>query len=265
MLRKVIVAYVCLIFGFAAVSGAENVTFGSNSKTADGKPLMLTGELLRPNGDGPFPAVIMLHGCSGLETYKKHLGIWAQRLMRWGYVSLIVDSFSPRGESNICADDRIGLISPPQRAQDAHDAKSYLSELTFVNRNQISVMGWSHGGWTVLHAIDEGTYIKNRGDPFRLAIAFYPYCSFPLRGLNAPLLILGAELDDWTPPQMCYFRMPSGKTTPEITLKVYPQAYHSFDFEGLDTYREGHRLLYNPTAANDAIEQVRIFFAKHHK
>jgi len=265
MIRKVIIAFVCLIFGFAAVTGAENVTFGSNSKTENGKTLMLVGELLKPDGDGPFPAVIMLHGCSGLETYKEYLDIWAQRLASWGYVSLTVDSFGPRGESNICSADRITLIPPNLRAQDAHDAKSYLTGLPFVNRNQITIMGWSHGGWTILYTIDEGTYIQNRGDPFRLAIAFYPYCSFPLRGLNAPLLILGGELDDWTPPQMCYFRMPSGKTTPEIILKVYPQAYHGFDHEGLDAHKEGHRLLYNPAAANDAIEQVRKFFTKHLK
>lgn len=265
MIRKIIIAFVCMIFGFAAVTGAEKVTFGSNSKTENGKPLMLTGELLKPDGDGPYPAVVMLHGCSGFEKFKKNYDIWAQRLTNWGYVSLLVDSFGPRGESNICASDRVALIPPHLRAQDAHDAKSYLTGLPFVNRNQISVMGWSHGGWTVLYTIDEGTYIQNRGDPFRLAIAFYPYCNFPLRGLNAPLLILSGEQDDWTPPQMCQFRMPSGKTAHEIILKVYPQAYHCFDFEGVDTQSEGHKLLYNPEAAKDAIEQVRRFFTKHFK
>jgi len=59
--------------------------------------------------------------------------------------------------------------------------------------------------------------------------------------------------------------MPSGKTTHEVSLKVYPQAHHGFDFEGLDADREGHRLLYNQAAANDAIEQVRKFFEKHLK
>jgi len=58
--------------------------------------------------------------------------------------------------------------------------------------------------------------------------------------------------------------MPSGKTTHEIILKVYPQAYHGFDFE-VDTSKEGHRLLYNQAAANDAIEQVRNFLAKYLK
>lgn len=255
--------FVCIIFGIAYITSAEKIAFRSNSKTEDGKPLMLTGELQKPDGDGPFPAVVMLHRCSGLEKHKKSFDIWAKRLAGWGYVSLQVDSFGPRGNPDVCAD--LFLIGPKLRAQDAHDAKSYLSGLPFVNPNQIAMIGWSHGGWTVLHTIDAGTYIIKRGDPFRLAIAFYPYCGVPLRNFNAPLLILIGELDDWTPAGMCQLRMPSGNTTPEIILKVYPQAYHAFDLEGLDTYREGHRLLYNQAAANDAIEQVREFLAKHLK
>jgi len=177
--KKILISF--LILGFACnVFAVEVVEFKGNDKIQSGEQLMLTGMLRKPNGDGPFPAVVMLHGCSGLETIKKYLDIWAQRFASWGYVSLMVDSFGPRGESNICSNDRISLIPPQRRAQDAHDAKSYLTGLSFVNRNQIAIMGWSHGGWTILHAIDEGAYIQNRGDPFRLAIAFYPYCSVPL-------------------------------------------------------------------------------------
>jgi dienelactone hydrolase len=256
--------FVCIIFGFAYFTSAEKIKFRSNSKTEDGKPLMLTGELQKPDGDGPFPAVVMLHGCSGLKSFKKDYDIWAKRLASWGYASLQVDSFGPRGNPDVCGDPV--LISARLRKQDAHDAKSYLSGLPFVNPNQIAIIGWSHGGWTVLHAIRKLTYIKKkRGDPFRLAIAFYPYCDIPLLGLNSPLLILSGELDDWCPPQKCQFRMPPGKTTPEVILKVYPQVHHGFDREGVDIQSGGKTLLYNAAAANDAIEQVRIFFTKHLK
>jgi dienelactone hydrolase len=255
-----------LLVFFVTVSFAhagEWVTFKGHTKTGD--ELTLKGILNRPQGQVPFPAVVMLHGCSGIEGMRKYLDIWAQRLASWGYASLMVDSLTPRGESDICAGDRPFLIPPQLRAQDAHDAKSYLAGLPFVNRDQIALMGWSHGGWTTLFAIDETTYIRDRGDPFRLAIAFYPYCSIPLRNLDAPLLILIGELDDWTPAGMCQLRMPSGKTTRETTLKVYPHAYHGFDFEGMDSSKEGHRLRYDPAATADAVEQVKNFLAKYAK
>jgi len=262
MKRKTAISFLLVFFVTASSAYAgEWVTFKGTSKTGD--EFSLRGVLNKPQGEGPFPAVVMLHGCSGLQGFKKHFDTWMQRLASWGYVSLVVDSLGPRGEKSICGN--VFLIPPEQRAQDAHDAKSYLTGLPFVDRNKIALMGWSHGAWTILYAINEMFYIQNRGDPFRLAIAFYPYCGVPLRNLNAPLLILIGELDDWTPAGECQFRMPSGNTTLEIILKVYPQAYHAFDLEGLDTYKEGHRLLYNQAAANDAIEKVREFFAKHLK
>jgi dienelactone hydrolase len=261
---KTAISFFLVLFVAASFAYAEEwATFKGSSKTVDS--FTLKGILEKPQGQGPFPAVVMLHGCSGIEGMKKYLDTWAKRLASWGYVSLLVDSFGPRGESDICTGDRPFLIPPQLRAQDAHDAKSYLTGLPFVNRNQIALMGWSHGGWTTLFAIDETIPIQNRGDPFRCAIAFYPYCSTYLRNLNAPLSILIGELDDWCPAQMCFLRMPSGKTTHEAALKIYPQAYHCFDFEGIDTSKNGHRLLYNPEAAKDAIEQVRNSLAQYLK
>ena len=54
--------------------------------------LLLPGHLYRPDGPGPFPAVVALHGCGGIGP---HLHRWAQTLQQWGYVALLVDSFSP--------------------------------------------------------------------------------------------------------------------------------------------------------------------------
>ncbi len=53
------------------------------------------------------------------------------------------------------------------------------------------------------------------------------------------------------------------ESTDEITLKVYPKAYHGFDFEGLDITVKGHKIKYDPTAATDAISQVMRFFERH--
>ena len=52
-----------LILGFTfQICFAENIKFRSTSKGTDGNPLLLTGVLTKPEGSGPFPAVVLLHG-----------------------------------------------------------------------------------------------------------------------------------------------------------------------------------------------------------
>jgi len=149
------------------------------------------------------------------------------------------------------------------RAHDAYDAKDFLSKLPFVNRNRIALLGWSHGGITVLNALIKQIKPQNSENPFKVAIAFYPYCDIYLNNLNAPLLILIGESDDWTPAKNCSASMPPDQPEPEVILKIYPGAYHDFDWEGMDEIYEGHVKLYDPIAAQDAIIQVKNFLAKY--
>jgi dienelactone hydrolase len=256
MFRKIVIEVILVIVTSTSVIAADMVTFKGTGTTAAGVPLMLTGKLTKPQGNGPFPTVVLLHGCSGIRADRDDF--WAERFAKWGYVAFQVDSFGPRGLSSVCEDDSLLFSIIPKRAQDAYDAKSHLAGLPFVDRNRIGVMGWSHGGMTTLSVVDQ-----KRDDPFRSAIAFYPYCTQILSGFNAPLLILIGEKDDWTPDYACSTQMRSGQTGPEVILKIYPDSYHGFD--GKDMIIAGHKLLYNPTAAADAIIQVKAFLAKHLK
>jgi dienelactone hydrolase len=258
MFRQIVIVVILVIVTSTSVIAADIVTFKGSDTTAAGTPLMLTGKLTKPQGDGSFPAVVLLHGCGGIRGDRDVQ--WAERLASWGYVALQVDSFGPRAKSSICEDDFLLLSIIPKRAQDAYDAKFYLAGLPFVDRNRIGVMGWSHGGMTILSVVDQ-----KRDDSFRSAIAFYPYCNRMLFDFNAPLLILIGEKDDWTPAATCSLRMRSGQTGHEVILKIYPDSHHGFDGEGIDTVIAGHRLLFNPVAAADAIIQVKAFLAKHLK
>src|SRR6185295_14045753 len=89
--------------GTAAASGPETVRFPSD----DGKTT-LVGYLFAPAVAGPHPAVVLLHGRSGPYSSTAHgvytaatlsgrhatwAAFWADR----GYVTLLVDSFGPRG------------------------------------------------------------------------------------------------------------------------------------------------------------------------
>ena len=255
MLKKIAIALLLMIGTATLASGAEIVKFPSTGSEG----LALEGKLRMPEGDGPFPAVIMLHGCGGPN---RNLDPWDDKFISWGYVTLRVNSFGPRGVSNVCAYP--GEVDFPARACDAHDAKSYLSGFPFVDSKRIAVIGWSHGGGAAICALDQNSGGKGR-DPFRAGIAIHPSCRY-LLDMNAPLLILIGEKDDWTSAEICMAQMPEKeKPGHEIILKVYPGVYHGFTYEGMDRTIAGHRLLYDPAASADAAIQIKAFLAKHVK
>ena len=190
-------------------------------------------ELLTPQGGGPFPAVVVMHGCDGINANTR---AWAQRLVGWGYAALVVDSFRSRGLSNVC--NRGAILPPSVRAADAVAAKNYLRSLPNIAKGRVGLIGFSHGGWAALAAAGS----------FDAVVAYYPWCN---GHVPANTLVLIGSADDWTPSQRC-----SGGN-----VKVYSGATHAFDAaRGERTYL-GHHMAYDAGAATDAEDRTRRFLA----
>ena len=217
----------------------------------------LVGRLTRPGGNGPFAAVVLMHGCHGIGAWNR---IWSARLVSWGYAVLDVDGFGPRGHASVCV--RPTVVAGPTRALDAHGAARFLSKQTFIDGNRIAVMGMSHGGWSTLNAINHETTERLRLPSFRAAVALYPWCEGPAI-LDAPLLIAAAARDDWTPAQKCRAFVKRVRTDHVLALKIYPEAHHMFDVPGLDKIQFNHVIRHDPKAEADVIERVRAFLAQH--
>jgi dienelactone hydrolase len=86
----------------------------------------------KPDGAGPFPAIVMLHDCSGLGPRSSGAPRrWAATLVERGYVVITPDSFSTRGyPDGVCTSgSRKGEVSPNRRVQDAFDALGYAQRL----------------------------------------------------------------------------------------------------------------------------------------
>src|SRR5215471_20695794 len=64
----------------------------------------LRGFLAKPDGNGPLPAVVALHGCSGL--HEAGVQSASQRLVSWGYVALLVDSYTTRSIDHTCTPEK---------------------------------------------------------------------------------------------------------------------------------------------------------------
>jgi dienelactone hydrolase len=221
--------------------------------TAPGTPL--NGYLTRPPGDGPFPAVVVLHGCSGLFPSLRKSG--SELLSSWGYVVLVVDSFSTRGIHETC--DR-GVLA--DRVYDAYGALEFLSKYSFVDSQRIALMGFSAGGIATLEAVQSGGAERLMERKFKAAIAFYPNCSVANGDMAVPTLILAGELDDFSPAKKCREMMTqrSGKGS-AVQLDVYKDARHAFDAPefktGIEAY--GHRMEYNAAAADQSIRDSHAF------
>jgi len=220
----------------------------------------LSAELGGPlNYGAPFPAVVVLHGCAGIFG---HSAVIADRLSSWGYVTLAVDSFGPRGFGIA---NRCGRGSPDQ-AFDAYAALRYLSQLDFVDPARVAVFGQSMGGDMALDAVDRDLAAQFFTERFRAAIAYYPYCGIPAATMTAPTLILIGDADETSPVERC--REMVAHARPDgapIALTVYPGVHHNFDIAQLTpgVRFRGFWLEYNEPAAKDAEEKTRAFLAAH--
>jgi len=255
----------CLLISFSAACTqmvpAPSGPLAFNSTTVGPPGSLAPAELYRPSGPGPFPAVILLHGCDGIGA---HYRSWARRLADWGYVALQVDSFGPRNLKSVC--NRGRQVPPELRAQDALAAADYLRTLPDVQPNLIGVIGFSHGGWTVLKSVlaeDAGIKVNR---PFAAAVAFYPGCEIPRSSLLTDTLILIGDADDWTPVKLCE-RWRNAVTMDNHTVEmiVYHGAVHGFDAERPVHAFAGHMVGRDPAAAADAIMQTQAFFEHHLK
>jgi dipeptidyl aminopeptidase/acylaminoacyl peptidase len=123
-------------------------------------PEQIPLRLLKPKGPGPFPAVVILHDCSGLGPRSSGgPSRWASELVKQGYAVAIPDSFTTRGFSDgVCTDPspNRAQVNPVQRARDAYAALSYLRTLPDVDGSRVGLMGGSHGGSTTLQSISLG-------------------------------------------------------------------------------------------------------------
>lgn len=192
------------------VSGAQKVGFAD-----------IFGWWLPVAGAGPRPAVIGLHGCTGLyarnELNARERSA-AELLRDRGYHVLLPEQCTvPLPEHE---------LRTAERRADIHGALDWLAARPEVDRARIVVLGWSHGGTALLAAL------QHRIGPMplqaRAAVALYPGCSPYARTQGsylpvAPLLILLGAPDERTPAAPC---LELANWTPKVMVRVLPESGH---------------------------------------
>src|ERR1043166_946135 len=110
--------------------------------------------LYRPAGDGPFPAVVALHGCGGLAGRSGPVAVryrdWGERLVADGFAVLFPDSFGSRGLASLCSIRERSVRTARERVADALAARHWLQSQGWVVPNRVSLLGWQNGGGAAL-------------------------------------------------------------------------------------------------------------------
>lgn len=231
--------------------------------------------IFAPEGDGPFPALIHFHGCSGFRA--GWVEAWAKVANDAGFLVVAVDSNGVRGIDReralktVCAGKE--LIGQ-ERAGDVAAAMSIARGREDVDRTRIVLAGWSHGAWSVMDYLAlEGAgrapaTLKSRppAAPVAGAILFYPYCGEGTWSRLAAwkqrpkTLMFTAGRDSVVSPQEC--RDAAARLSREgvdVDLVDYAGADHAFD----DATLVGgpYEYFYDAASAKDSERRVGAFLA----
>jgi len=276
-MRLVLILFAALAAGVVAaagnVAGAEQVDIPESDA-------MLHGILFRPEGAGPFPGVVALHGCESLINRSGKIAPlfadWGERLAAAGLAVVFPDSFGSRGLRTQCRVSQRKVRSEHERVADADAARRWLQSQPWTIKDRVSVLGWANGGSTSLWAVRPHA-VPHDGPDFRSAVAFYPGCrrlSDLAWSARIPTLILIGRADDWTAPAPCEQMVAGARGRSALaSLVIYPGAYHEFDrpdypvreLTGLAYTADGSGRAHigtNAAARLDALKRVPAWLAR---
>jgi len=198
---------------------------------------VLHAQLYKPEGDGPFPVVIALHGCGGLGGRSEPVLVryrdWAEQLLKDGKAVLFPDSYGSRELGPQCHVKERKITARRERVADILASRQWLMQQSWVAHDRISLLGWANGASALLWAVRPQLLLRHAEPDFRSAVAFYPDCRLS-SGLGwsarVPTLVLIGAKDDVSSPPACRQMVEGAHGRSALTrIVVYPSAYHDFD------------------------------------
>lgn len=202
-----------------------------------------------PDGDGPHPAVVVIHEAYGLNENIKDI---ARRFAEEGYAALAVDLFGGRNRAVCMTRFMAGMLGGSVNRygiQDLKDALTFLAKMPDVDAQRLGAIGFCMGGsfaiaWACTDSRLKAIAPFYGANPRPLDAAVKRSCpvvgSYPERDFTAGA---GRKLD-------------GALTRAGIAhdIKVYPGARHSF-------FNDAGRA-YDAAASADAWSRVLAFFAE---
>jgi dienelactone hydrolase len=234
--------------------------------------------IYKPEGVGPFPAVVLHHSCGGLRPEIRE---WTKASIDAGYVVFVLDSLGPRGLKTNCYPP--STVYPSRGVKDAFQALDHLKSFTFVDSNRVGFIGYSWGATVgLLLSTTEAARALSDGKRFGAVVSLYPMCNFPgtskfpnpveyLRSdTDKPLLVLMGEQDVETPPSECLPRLDAlKKKGAPVEWNLYPGATHCWDCASIAGYSkidfQGIRVVYqySKEITDDSVKRTFDFLGRN--
>ena len=217
--------------------------------------------LEKPEGNGPFPVVMLFPSCGGFNSMnlKSQYDRVQNLLGELGFVTLRIDYLAVRNAR------RCYSINFEDAANDIGLVAEYLRQQDFVKKNALNVIGWGTGGAITLQALAE---TKNR-KPAKVdaVIAYYPRCgSISIREWTSkvPVLALFGTKSAVAPFNNCEKLFGDQPKSKKVTVQIYEDAYMCFDNSDLppELNRGWGTVGYNEAAAKSAWSEVINFLQK---
>jgi dienelactone hydrolase len=223
----------------------------------------IAGALFKPEGAGPFPAVVYLGDCGpigGTDDRSLEKTVVERNLSK-GFATLILDSFTSRHQRHGVCDRQNNPVWLGIRAADAHAAKDALAGMPDVDAKRIFLLGYDHGGSAAILAADAVTAASHKAK-FAGVVAYYPFCGFSCGcAFSVPTLIMIGDADELAPAD----RWGSMKNKANTELVIFKGATHRFATPSADGGEGGHRVAYDAKTAEDARARADAFIAAHMK
>jgi carboxymethylenebutenolidase len=210
----------------------------------------MRGYLVKPAGDGPFPAVIIVHENRGLNPYIEDV---ARRAAVEGFLALAPDGLSPVGGYPGNDDDGKVMqksLDKDELFTDMLNSARFLKSHTLSN-GKLGATGFCYGGGVVNNlAVHMGTNL-NAGVPFYGRAA----ATEDVSKIQAPLMIQYAENDPRVNASREEYRKALEKNKKAFVMYTYEGTRHGFHNNSTPRYNEDQ--------ANIAWERTVLFFKKH--
>ena len=223
-----------------------------------------SGVWSKPEGNGPFPAIIIAESCGGSKPAVDEM--WPAFFNSLGYATYtprILDKFGER----YCPNLRF-VASNSNRTKMLRILYSALDEMhgkEYVNNNSIGIIGFSLGGILIRDAGEVKDLKSPGGNKFKYAINVYGNCTLLERqGDNIPTLMLLAERDTAKGKhKMCEKVQDQGFEN--MSWHIIKDAYHAFDDDTQTSGKTdvgGNTMEYSKDATNEAKDVIRNFLVK---